>query len=323
MIQGSRQVNFNLITMKNSIFALLFVLPLFLGAQEKELLSKEVNLDPYVKGTLVTPASFDKGPLVVMLPGSGPTDRHGNQSFMKNDALKKLSLALAENGIASYSYDKRILQMDKLRIQEKDIRLEDFVTDAENVLDFFAEDERFNKLIVLGHSQGSLVGMLAAQGKADAFISLAGVAQPVDSILVQQIASQVPGLKENAQEAFQEMRATGSTASYNPVLEAIFRPSVQPFILSWMKYDPREEIAKLDIPVLIVNGNNDLQVGLEEAKALKAAYPEAELVILDKMNHILREIEGDDLENSKSYNEAYRPLHPELTGVLVQFINNL
>ena len=309
--------------MKNIISVFFFLLSVSLIAQEEDFTSLEINLDPYVKGTLTIPDSSQVSPLVIILQGSGPTDRHGNQSFMKNDALKKLSHDLAKNGVSTYRYDKRIMQMQQLRIMEKDIRFDDFVTDAVSVLEHFKQDKRFNKLIVLGHSQGSLVGMIAARERADAFISLAGVAQPIDSIIVQQIANQMPGLKENAEQAFKELRTSGSTTSYNPVLESIFRASVQPFILSWMKYEPRKAIAKLEIPVLIINGNKDLQVDKAEAEALELASPGAELVILEDMNHVLRKIEGDDLENSKSYNEAHRPLHPELVEVLVKFINEV
>jgi fermentation-respiration switch protein FrsA (DUF1100 family) len=87
-----------------------------------------------------------------------------------------------------------------------------------------------------------------------------------------------------------------------------------------MKYNPTEEIAKLEIPILIINGSFDIQVDTTEAELLKEANPKAELVILDKMNHVFRKIEGDNLENTKAYNEPNRPLHPELISVLVNFI---
>lgn len=309
--------------MKNKLLISLLIFSSFCTAQQAEFSSEEIDINEFIEGTLVTPVSEENMPLVVMLQGSGPTDRNGNQSFMKNDALKKLAHELAEEGIASYRYDKRILQMQKLQIKEQDMRFDDFVTDAVSVLEHFGNNDKFNKIIVLGHSQGSLVGMLAAKDRADAFISIAGVAQPIDSILTQQIAIQMPGLKENVQQAFSEMRNNGSTTSYNPILESIFRPSVQPFILSWMIYDPLEEIAKLDIPVLIINGNNDLQVSETEAEMLKNAHPDAELVIVENMNHILRKIEGDDLMNSKSYNEPGQPLHPELVDHLTAFIEGL
>lgn len=309
--------------MKYSLLAAFFLLTSLCTSQEKKWNSEVLDINEYVKGTLVTPSGEEKVPLVVMLQGSGPTDRDGNQAFMKNDALKKLAAALGERGIASYRFDKRILQMQRLGIKEQDMKFDHFVADAVSVVDHFKKNPRFSKIIVLGHSQGSLVGMIAAKDNADGFISLAGVAQPIDSILIQQIAEQIPGLKENAKQAFAEMRTSGSSSSYNPVLESIFRPSVQSFILSWMKYNPQEEIANLEIPVLIINGDKDLQVNQTEAELLQTAYPEARLVILENMNHVLRKIEGDELVNSKSYNEPGLPLHPELLDLLVGFIENL
>ncbi|MGB8374494.1 MAG: alpha/beta hydrolase, partial [Salegentibacter sp.] len=164
-------------------------------------------------------------------------------------------------------------------------------------------------------------GILAAKDNADAFISLAGAGESIDKIIVDQIAKQAPGLKENTQQAFDELIATGSTSSYNPMLQSIFRPSVQPYMASWIKYDPAQEMAKLDIPVLIVNGTADIQVSPEEAKMLEKADPDAKLVIIEDMNHVFRKVESDDaLENTKTYNEPNRPLHPELIPVLTDFI---
>ncbi|NJW51736.1 alpha/beta hydrolase family protein [Salinimicrobium oceani] len=306
--------------MKNSILSLILFIATAVNGQVTDFKSTDHDINEFIKGTLVTPATDGPVPLVLMLQGSGPTDRNGNQSFMKNDAFKKLAHALAKEGIATYRYDKRIFQVQKLGIQEQDMRFDDFVIDAVTAIEHFTSNPQFTKIVVLGHSQGSLVGMLAAKGRAQGFISIAGLAQPIDAVLTEQITSQMPGLKENVEQAFSEMRAIGSTSSYNPVLESIFRPSVQPFILSWMHYDPKEEIKKLDIPVLLINGSNDLQVKETEAENLQKAYPQAEIVILKNMNHILREIEGDNLVNSKSYNEPGLPLHPELVKPLVEFI---
>ena len=308
--------------MKNYILTILLLVTFMSRAQEKEYSIEEINIDPFVKGTLLTPSETYEGPLVVLLQGSGPTDRNGNQSLSKNDAIKKLALAFAEKGIASYRYDKRIFQADRLGIREKDMRFDDFIVDAKTVLDHFKEYPQFQKLVIVGHSQGSLVGMIAARDRADAFISLAGLSQPVDSLITQQITKQAPTLKESVQRSFQEMREKGSTKSYHPILESVFRPAAQPFLLSWMVYNPKKEIAKLDIPVLIVYGDKDLQVEEMEAEELKAANPKADLKMIEGMNHVLRKIEGDDLDNSKSYNEAHRPLHPELIEVLVDFIKN-
>lgn len=310
--------------MKTNLLPLIFLVFSSLTFAQQSVVSRtEIKINPYVEGTLVQPDTVEHPDLVIFVQGSGPVDRDGNQSFMKNDSFKKLAQALGEKGIASYRFDKRIVQMDRLGIREEDIRLDDFVTDVRAVLDHFREKNKYRNLVVLGHSQGSLVGMLAARDRADAFISIAGAAKPIDSIIIGQIALQAPQLKENTAQSFQELREKGSTENYNPMLEMIFRPSVQPFILSWMKYDPKEVIQELEIPVLLINGNKDLQVEPEQAEQLKAAYPEADLVILDQMNHVFKRIEGDALENSKSYNDAGIPLHPELTTQIAHFIKEL
>ena len=311
--------------MKIAFFSAFFLLlSSYTYAQETTAKSEEIKINEFVEGTLLLPGSTEEAPpLVILLQGSGPTDRNGNQSFMKNDSFKKLAQRLADNGIANFRYDKRILRMQSLNITEEEIRFDDFITDAVTVIEYFENDDTFGNIILLGHSQGSLVGMVAAKNRANAFISIAGTGKSIDSIIVDQIEQQMPGLKENVQNAFIEMRNDGSTSSYNPVLESIFRPGVQPFMLSWMKYEPVEQLKELDIPVLIIHGTQDLQVDEQEARNLHEAKPDSELVIVENMNHVLREIKGDDLENSKSYNEPGRPLHPELVPTLVNFIKGI
>ena len=169
--------------------------------------------------------------------------------------------------------------------------------------------------------QGSLVGMIAAKGRADAFVSLAGAGQEIDDVIVDQIEKQSPGLKDNARSAFDDLRANGIAVQYSPYLASIFRASLQPFLISWMKYDPQEELSKLEMPVLIVNGDKDLQVQISEAEKLHKAKPGADFKIIQGMNHIFRNIEGDDLDNQKTYNNPSLPIMPELVDVIAAFIN--
>ena len=310
--------------MKFKLLSLLILIAAPLLSQETQPKDEEITINEFISGSLLAPTSEDKPPLVIIIAGSGPTDRNGNQSFLKNDSYKKLARGLSKEGIASFRYDKRILKAQELGIKESELSFNDFVTDAVSVLDHFREKDDYGKIILLGHSQGSLIGMLAAEEKADAFISIAGAGKPIDSIIVEQIAIQMPGFEAGTRKSFKEMREKGSTSSYNPMLEAIFRPSVQPFLLSWMIYDPVAEIAKLDIPVLILNGTNDFQVTEKEAELLKEANPEAKLVLLEGMNHVLTKIESEDtLTNSKSYNEPALPLHPELVPTISAFIKDL
>ncbi|MBK5192349.1 MAG: alpha/beta hydrolase [Flavobacteriaceae bacterium] len=310
--------------MKTKILSFIMLLIVQLAlAQMNPFTENLVSVNELIDGTLTLPEKIENPSLVILIQGSGPTDRDGNQMMMKNDASKKIAHQLAENGIASYRFDKRIFKMNKFKIKEADLRFEYFVTDVNAILEYFKADKNFDKIILAGHSEGSLIGMIAAQHGADAFISLAGAGRSIDKIIVEQLAKQSEELSENARQALDEIIETGSTVNYSPYLESIFRPSVQPYINSWMKYDPALEIAKLEIPILIINGSFDLQVDTTDAEILNAAAQNSKLVILENMNHIFREIKGENLENTKAYNEPNRPLHPELIPVLTDFIKSI
>lgn len=283
--------------------------------------SRDLKISPFIEGSLLVPEETNTPPLAILIGGSGPVDRDGNQPMVKNNSLKLLAEALEKKGIASFRYDKRIVkQLQEGNFTEASIQFTDFVKDAIDVLEFFKRSNAFSKIVVIGHSQGSLVGMMAAQGRADAFISLAGAGQEIDDVIVDQIENQSPGLKDNARTAFDDLRANGVTVSYSPYLASIFRPSLQPFLISWMKYNPQEEIQRLDMPILIVSGDADLQVLVSEAEKLHEAQPKAALRIIAGMNHIFRKVEGDDIDNSKTYNNPTLPIMPELVDILTDFI---
>ena len=303
--------------------ALLFLL--FFGvlqAQVVQFHNEEIQITPLVKGSLLLPETSEKPPLAIIIAGSGPTDRNGNQPMMKNNSLKFLAQGLYEKGIATFRYDKRIIQLMKMgAMTEEKIRFDDFIEDAIAITEHFKKDPRFSKIYIIGHSQGSLIGMIAAQDHADGFISIAGAGQEIDDVIVDQLAKQAPGLKENARQSFDDLRVNGAAQNYSPGLSSIFRPAIQPFIFSWMKYDPQIEIAKLNVPVLIINGTKDLQVQVSEAELLKKAKPDAQYKIIENMNHVLKEIKGDDdIENSKSYNIYNLPVMPELIATVGVFI---
>ena len=309
--------------MKKYFFLLASFIATVAFSQNDSIVESEVSINKFIDGTLTIPSVADHPDLVILIQGSGPTDRNGNGFMMRNDASKLIAKELATNGIASYRFDKRIFKMNKYKIREEELKFEDFVGDVSAILDHFNAENTFGKIIIAGHSEGSLIGMLAAKGKTDAFISLAGAGRSIDQIIVDQLAKQSEGLAENAKISFQQIREKGKTSEYNPLLQSIFRPSVQPFLKSWMKYEPTEVIATLDMPILIINGSFDIQVDTTEAQLLKDANPKAELVILDKMNHVFRKIDGDSLENTKAYNEPNRALHPALIATLVDFIKTI
>ena len=306
--------------MKNLILVLFFFSAL-VSAQKKEFKAENLSITSLIDGILIVPESSTTMPLAIIIGGSGPVDRNGNQQMLENNSIKFLAEGLYENGIATFRYDKRIVKQMKMRtIDESKIRFGDFIGDAVAILEYFKNKKQFSKIFIIGHSQGSLVGMVAAQKGADGFISLAGAGQAIDAVIVDQLLKQAPGLADNARSSFDDLREYGTASDFNPGLASIFRNDIQPFIRSWMAFDPKVEIAKLTMPVLIVNGTKDLQVQISEAEILHAAKPDATYKIIENMNHIFKQVEGNDLENSKTYNQYNLPVMPELIEVVVDFI---
>lgn len=285
--------------------------------------SREIRINAQLLGTLLQPArSTDR--LVIIIPGSGPTDRNGNKQLTRNDALKKLAEGLAQQGIASFRYDKKVLTLLEQGILDEDsLRFEEFIENAVSSIRFFRTKNDYRHIYIIGHSQGSLVGMVAAQQTpVEGFISLAGAGQAIDKTILSQIALQMPGLEESAQQAFNILKEKGQVKEYNPALESILRPSVQGFMASWMRYNPQEEIKKINTPILIIGGTRDVQSSEKEFVQLQTAQPDATHILIPDMNHVLRKIEGNDLENTKSYNEPNRPIMTAVVDHIARFITS-
>lgn len=308
--------------MKYYLLVLSFLWASLSFSQEPRFKIEELTITKWIDGTLLTPIDVDNPSLAIIIAGSGPTDRNGNQNFLKNNSLKKLAESISNKGIASFRYDKRIVKQIRKGDVDKDLMFDDFVSDAEDVINYFKEKEAYSKIYVIGHSQGSLVGMLAAKDNADGFISLAGAGQNIGDVIVDQVTNMAPKLGEEAQKVVDKLKKGETTTEYPQALASVFSIDIQPFMINWMQYNPTEIISELKIPILIVNGTKDLQVSEEEAQLLKDANETAELKIIENMNHVFFEIKGDDLENSKSYNEAFRPISTELVDAIVEFISS-
>lgn len=278
-----------------------------------------LSVSKWIDGSLIVP-NTGSNQLAIIIGGSGPTDRDGNQNFMKTNNLKKLAQQLAQNGIATFRYDKRIVKQIKTNTVDPNIKFDDFVSDAMAVVKYFKTQKIFEQVYIIGHSQGSLIGMLAAQQNVDGFISLAGAGQSIDAIILEQVEKTAPMFTEDTKRAFGVLRSGQKTTDYPPALASIFDSSVQEFMMSWMKYDPAIAIKSLDIPILLINGTKDLQVSIAEAELLLDASEASELKLIDNMNHVLFIISGDDQENAKSYNDHNGKISETLIKDLVEFI---
>ena len=305
-----------------SHFIIIFLLCFFYSeAQDVYYSSKDITINIFVDGTLLIPTKEEKPVLAILIADSGPTDRNGNQNFLKSNNLKKLAENLSNHNIATFRYDKRIVKQIKNGNVDKNIMFDDFVTDAISVIEYFKKTNAYSKIYVIGHSQGSLIGMLAAKEGIDGFISLSGAGQSIDKVIIDQVQKTAPIYTEDTKRVFDIMRIGKTTMDYPTVLGSFLNIEIQPFMMSWMKYNPQDVIKSLNIPILIINGTKDLQVTVEEANLLKESSQHAEIKIIDKMNHVFFIIDGDDLENSKSYNESARAISDEMVTAILDFIN--
>jgi pimeloyl-ACP methyl ester carboxylesterase len=273
-------------------------------------------------GVIDLPAGDGPFPIVVSIAGSGPTDRDGNQPRMKNDSLKLLGQKLAAKGIAVLRYDRRgIGQSRKTAPKEEDLTIDLLADDVVEWIKLLRKDKRFSRIGIVGHSEGALVGTLAARrAPADAFVSLAGVGRKIHVVLAEQLAKNLPAdLKQKSDTIIDELVAGRRVAEIPKELTSLFRPSVQPFLISKFKYDPAQELAKLKMPVLIVQGTTDLQSRVEDAKALAEARKDAKLLLIEGMNHTLRKA-STQAEQTKAYFDPSLPLAPGLADDIATFL---
>lgn len=281
--------------------------------------------DQALYGSLLLPVHKQKPPVVLIIAGSGATDRNGNSLGLpgKNNSLKMLAEELAIAGIASLRFDKRGVGESRMAgLSEADLRFQTYVADIEAWLKLLAADERFNGLALIGHSEGSTLGMLAAQNvPVKAYVSLAGPGQSAAKILRAQLASKLPPqLMQANEEILNQLEKNIAVTEVPAPLLALYRPSVQPYLMSWFPIVPSEEIRRLTMPVAIFQGDTDIQVGLSEAQLLAKAQPKAELHIVRGMNHILKQVPADMQEQVASYSNPDLALDPVLVTPLVQFL---
>lgn len=294
------------------------------AAEKSNFIYKSPDGDIY--GSLVLPNDITKPvPVVLIIAGSGPTDRNCNQATMKCNAFKMLADSLQKAGIASVRYDKRGVGESAGAVKDAGkLVFEDMVNDATGIVKMLKADKRFSSVIVLGHSEGSLIGMLAAKREnADGYISVAGIAERADKIIVQQIATQSVELSIKASTSLDSLTKGYQVKNVDPDLANIFAPAVQPYIISWLKYEPQTEIKKLSIPVLIVQGTTDIQVGIAEAEKLKKAYPKATYKIVNGMNHPLKQAPENREQNMATYSNPTLPLSAGLMPAITGFVQKL
>lgn len=178
-------------------------------------------------------------------------------------------------------------------------------------------------MLVVGHSEGALLGLLAArQAPIDGYVSLAGAGRAVGVVLREQLRRQLDDASfAQADQVITQLEAGRIVTDLPdlPELAALFRPSVQPYLISWMSHEPTGELQQLEAPVAILQGTTDLQVSTLDAQLLSAARPDAELSLIEGMNHVLKLASGDLAQQLPAYTDPLLPVVPALLDLLAVF----
>ena len=274
-------------------------------------------------GTLLTPDGATA--VAVILPGSGPTDRDGNSPLgVSASTYRLLAEGLAEQGIATVRIDKRgIAASAAAGPAEADLRFDSYAADARAWATEAASRAGLPCAWLIGHSEGALVALKAVEGGDDkvcGLILLSGAGRPAGAVLREQLATLPEPMKTQAFAVLTELEAGRTVADTPPALAALFRPSVQPYLISWLPLDPAALLAAYDGPVFIGQGTTDLQIGVTDAQGLAAANPKATLKLWDGVNHLLKTAPADRAANLATYSDPTLPLAPGVEEDVRSFI---
>ncbi len=282
-----------------------------------------------LRGSLLVPEGAGPFPLCILVAGAGSTDRDGNNYNVpgKNDALALLARALKDEGVATLRYDKRGAgESYPLVRSEEELSFDDYIEDCATVYRAVTQDARFSRVTLVGHAEGALIAAVASQG-----LEARGEAAPAGLALLCATGKNAREVLDEAlADAPEEERAEAAAIlgaiergeryeHPSPYLADFFRPSFQKYLGSWFRHDLIRALAGVRTPLLLVQGNRDVQVTLAEFSLLAAARPEAPAVVLPGMNHVLKEVPADLEENYRSFSEPGYPLAEGLATLIAQF----
>lgn len=277
-----------------------------------------------LSATFFQPDQITTSVAVLLIAGSGPTDRNGNNPLIpgKNNSLLQLADSLARRGFAVLRYDKRGIGKSKLSdgLSEDSVTITDMVQDAV-ALYRWLKKMNYDQVYLAGHSEGSLVGMSAAtQIPCNGFISLEGAGRKAAVILKEQLSTQLDATQLLRVSTMLDSLENGySVLPDSPSSMMLFRPSVQPYMKSWLQLDPAAIVKSLSCPVLIIQGSRDIQTSETDAKLLAAQN--GQLVIVKNMNHVLKIVKtADRAANLKAYEDPQLPVAHEVVEAISTFI---
>jgi pimeloyl-ACP methyl ester carboxylesterase len=299
------------------------------------MVDQEVSIDggrAPLYGSLLPGGSGERKPAVLIISGSGPTDRDSNSTMgLKPNSLKMLAQAFASANITSLRFDKRgVGKSAAAAPPESELKFDSMVQDAVAWAKYLAKQDGVSCVVLAGHSEGSLIAALAAHALENeqipvcGVISIAGSGRPASIILGDQLRAGLPEpLRSRALEIIGELEHGRPVANVPDALAAVFRANVQPYLISWFAYDPVAAYRGLKAPVMVLQGDADLQVSVADAQALGTAKPGIDLVILERVNHVLKHVALDREANLATYNNPVLPLDEDVTAAVLRFLGKV
>ena len=278
-------------------------------------------------GTLLSAGS--NTPLVLIIPGSGPTDRDGNSPLGVTAApYRRLAQALAERHVSTLRVDKRGMFGSKAAISDANkVTIADYAADVHNWAEKARRLTSLKCIWIAGHSEGGLVVLVAAQRPQDicGVITISAAGRPIGEVMRDQLRSNPANrpILEPALRAVDDVEAGRwvDAQSLPAPLQPLFRPAVQPFMRDLFSYHPTRLAASLRLPLLIVQGDRDIQVSVSDAEALHRAQPKSVLRIIPNANHVLKTVASDDrAANVETYADASLPLAAGIADAIAEFV---
>jgi pimeloyl-ACP methyl ester carboxylesterase len=268
-------------------------------------------------------------PVVLIIPGSGPTDRDGNNPLGVTAApYRMLAEGLAKRGISSLRIDKRGMFGSKAAIPDANkVTIADYAADAHAWARSARAATGAKCAWLLGHSEGALIALTAGQRSAGicGVITVSGTGRKLGLVMRDQLKANPANapILQPALAALDRLEAGKpvDSAALPAPLQPLFSPAIQPFLIDLLAQDPAILAASLKLPLLIVQGDKDIQVGVEDAKALAAAAPKARLAILPGVNHVLKiPAGGDRAANLAAYADSSLPIAPAVVEAVAAFV---
>ena len=272
--------------------------------------------------TLLLPDVTGPVTAALIIAGSGPTDRDGNQPSLNNNSLKLLAEGLSQRGIASLRFDKRgIAESRMVGLKEEQLRIEPYFKDAQRWGRYLTETSGISSVVVIGHSEGALVGIFSTlHNRVAGLVVIASPGVRASNLLRAQLqASGLPGWLRD--QIIESLVAGREVKKVPPELMSLLRPSVQSYLMSWFFFDPVKELAALNIPVLVVQGTHDLQIDITHALKLTRAGPHETVAWIADMNHVLKAAPRERKVNFATYDQPQLPLAEGFVDTIVSFIH--